>query len=176
MLLSSVSLLLTSTVRAEIIYTKYIYLTPWYGSTKNMTYKNLHAFIKNERKPGDTGLHGSADKHSEHIVGPVQENSLLNPAEPVRICVSTLLSVNVETLFPWSEATEILLPKNICEGYQLGHLQVGEYQFEHLQVGECHKSNAFCSDCHLFMLLGSSACPMLPGSIHFSFPWSRSSI
>lgn len=70
-----VSLLLTSTVRAEIIYTKYIYLNPWYSSAKNVIYKNLHVLIKNERKTGNTGLHDSADKHTEHIVGPVQENS-----------------------------------------------------------------------------------------------------
>lgn len=50
-------LLLTSTVRVEIIYKKFIYLNPWYNSVKNVTYKNLHVFIKNERKPGNTGLH-----------------------------------------------------------------------------------------------------------------------
>lgn len=116
MLLSSVFLLLTSTVRVEIIYTKYISLNPWYSSAKNVTYKNLHVLIKNERKPGNTGLCDSGDKHSEHIAGPVQGNPL---TDPVRTCVYALLSVSVKTLLPWSEATDILFPKNICEGYQL---------------------------------------------------------
>lgn len=79
-MLSSVFLLLTFTVRAEIIYTKYIYLNPWYSSAK--TYKNLHVLIKNKRKPGNTGLHDSADKHSEHIVGPEQGNSPVKSYSP----------------------------------------------------------------------------------------------
>lgn len=75
------------------------------------------------------------------------------------------LSVSAKTLL-WSQATEILLPKNIFECYQLVHLE----------VGECQKRDAFCSARHLFMLLGFPACPMLPGSIHFSLLWSLSSI
>lgn len=61
-------------------------------------------------------------------LGQHKKTHLLSPTATVRTYVAALLHVNVKTLLPLSEATEILLPENIWEGCQHVHFQVGGCQ------------------------------------------------